>query len=165
MNYIYSVTWKRISPNHVEFNCTLACRTSIQACEVHLNNKTSNVSTNLVKLEFSTWATVNFYCLDPQQNYVYEVFARTINVNGLTVHGVLPPLGKYIKTSNYCLLYCNNYMGLCQLGLHAFYIVCIKSGKFQMLAVSALVERLYMLYLYYYYLDQNNWPCTDLFGL
>ena len=105
VNYVYSVTWKRISTNHVEFNCTLACRTSIQACEVHLNNKTSNVSTNLVKLEFSTWATVNFYSLDPRQNYVYEVFARTNNVNGLMVQGVLPPLGKYIKTN--CLFYCN----------------------------------------------------------
>ena len=78
----------------MEFNCTLACRSSIQACEVRLNS-TSNISTNLVKLEFSTWATVNFYSLDPHQNYVYEVFARTNNVSGLMVQGVLQSLSKY----------------------------------------------------------------------
>ena len=99
VNYIHSVTWKRISANRVQFNCTLACRTSIQACEVRLNNKTSNISKDLVKLEFSTWATVDFYFLDPHENYAYEAFAKTNSVNGLMVQGVLPPLGKVIKTS------------------------------------------------------------------
>jgi len=99
VNYVHSVTWKRISANRVQFNCTLACRTSIQACEVRLNNKTSNISKDLVKLEFSTWATVDFYFLDPHEHYAYEAFAKTNSVNGLMVQGVLPPLGKVIKTS------------------------------------------------------------------
>ena len=91
VNYVHDVKWIRISTNHIQFNCTLACRSPITHCVVELNT-TKNISSEMNKEDFSSWAIVDFFLLDTHRPFTYTVFAqgRSENVLGQRVNGSIP---------------------------------------------------------------------------
>lgn len=93
VNYVQDVKWRRISANQIQFNCTLACRSSIGACVVQLNGTTYR-TLNITKELFTTWAIVNTFAADAYQPFTYSVFAEdsSRNVLGKRVHGKIPPV-------------------------------------------------------------------------
>ena len=93
MNYVHDVKWTRISANHIQFNCTLACRSAIKHCVVELN-ATKNISVDINKEDFSSWAIVDFFLLDAHQTFTYTIFAqgRSENVLGQRMNGNIPPV-------------------------------------------------------------------------
>lgn len=88
VNYINDVKWTRLSKNHIQFNCTLACRSAVNGCVVEING-TMNRSTDIVKSWFNSWAIVDFYSLDDDQAFPYAVYAQDNerNILGERIHG------------------------------------------------------------------------------
>lgn len=92
VNYVHDVKWRRISASHIQFNCTLACRSFIRACVVQLNG-TTNTSSGITKNNFSSWAIVDFYSVNANKTFTYTAFARgNNNILGLIVNGSIPPV-------------------------------------------------------------------------
>ena len=93
VNYLHNVKWTRLSANHIQFNCTLACRSNIRSCVVELN-ETKNRSLNVTKTDFSTWAVVDFYSLDADQAFPFTVYAQDggNNTVGEPINGIIPPV-------------------------------------------------------------------------
>ena len=93
MNYIYSVRWTRLSANHIQFDCTLACRSIASNCVVELNG-TVNTSSSITKEDFSSWAVVDFYSLDADQAFLFTAYTQDIlkNILGEHINGSIPPV-------------------------------------------------------------------------
>ena len=95
VNYVQHIEWRRISADHIQFNCTLACRSAIGACVVELN-KTMYTNRSLIvsKENFSSWAIVDFFSLDAYQPFTYMVSAddNAGRILGMHVHGNIPPV-------------------------------------------------------------------------
>lgn len=93
VNYIHSVTWTRMSANHIRFNCTLACRSAVSICVVELN-RTVNTSSSIVKGHFYSWGQVDFYSLDADQAFSFSVYAQDMrrNILGEHINGSIPPV-------------------------------------------------------------------------
>ena len=102
VNYLHGVKWRRISKNHIQFTCTLACRSATQNCVVHLNDTTNSYSaTNMstvTKKNFSTSAKVDFFVTDANQAFTYMAFAdnNAKKVLGRPVYGIIPSVSMYI---------------------------------------------------------------------
>ena len=90
VDYVQDVTWKRLSANHIQFNCTLACRSAIKYCVVELNT-TKNMS---VVEDFNSWTIVDFFIPDAHQSFAYTVFAQGSSeiILGQRVTGNIPPV-------------------------------------------------------------------------
>ena len=90
VNYIQNVQWTRLSANHIQFNCTLACRTAISNCVVELNG-TMNKS-SITKEAYISWAVVDFYSLDAEQAFPFTVYAQDSSNNtlGEPINGNIP---------------------------------------------------------------------------
>ena len=93
VNYIYSVTWTRMSANHIRFNCSLACRSAVSSCVVELN-RTVNTSSSIMKGDFYTWGLVDFYSLDADQAFSFSVYAQDSkkNILGEHINGSISPV-------------------------------------------------------------------------
>ena len=93
MNYVHDVKWTRISTSHIQFNCTLACRSAINYCSVELN-ATKNSSLDINKRDFNSWAIVDFFLLDAHQAFTYTVYAEGASnkVLGQRIIGSIPPI-------------------------------------------------------------------------
>ena len=93
VNYISSVTWTRMSANHIRFNCSLACRSAVSSCVVELN-RTVNTSSSIMKGDFYTWGQVDFYSLDADQAFSFSVYAQDSrrNILGEHINGSIPPV-------------------------------------------------------------------------
>ena len=91
VNYVHDVKWTRISANHIQFNCTLACRSAIKYCVVELNT-TKNMSVVINKEALSSWAIVDFFIPDTHQSFTYTAFAEdsSENVLGQRINGNVP---------------------------------------------------------------------------
>ena len=100
VNYIHDVKWTRISANHIQFNCTLACRSAIKRCVVELNT-TKNMSVVINKEALSSWAIVDFFILDTHQSFTYTAFAEdsSENVLGQRINGNVPSVVRMVHTS------------------------------------------------------------------
>lgn len=82
-----------MSANHIQFNCTLACRSAISSCVVELNG-TVNTSSRVEKEGFGSWAVVDFYSLDADQAFPFMVYAQdnAKNTLGEPMNGNIPPV-------------------------------------------------------------------------
>ena len=104
MNYVHDVNWTRISTSHIQFNCTLACRSAINYCSVELND-TKNSSLDINGGDFNSWAIVDFFLLDAHQAFTYAVYAEgSLNKTlGQRINGSIPPI--LVSTVNINITY------------------------------------------------------------
>ena len=107
VNYVHDVKWTRISTSHIQFNCTLACRSAINYCTVELN-ATISTSSDIHKRDFDSWAIVDFFLLDAHQAFTYTVYAQghSDEVVGQPINGNIPPI--LVSTVNVNILFIND---------------------------------------------------------
>ena len=106
MNYVHDVKWTRISTSHIQFNCTLACRSAVTVnyCSVELN-ATKNSSLAINKSDFNSWAIVDFFLPDAYQAFTYAVYAEgsSNKILGQRINGIISPI--LVSTVNINMTY------------------------------------------------------------
>jgi len=107
IQYLHSVTWRRININSLTFSCEITCRTpSIAGCSIVLSSPgegaMSSAITGTIEAIAPRYATVHINNVDPMLSYTFTASAlvtvnRTITTSNI-ITGNLSALCKYVCT-------------------------------------------------------------------